>query len=362
MNNTKKSLPFAPLLMLLMLACGLNSDPKQISHSEFLQTHRYAIGQTTIELIDKERQRPIKTEIWYPTMDTTKENITANYPFVLPPTSKDAAIIPNQLPLILFSHGTGGNRISQFWLASELVGNGYIVASVNHFGNTLDNKIPENFVKIWDRPIDISYLLDHLLESPKWGASIDTTKIGMAGFSLGGYTGIALAGAVTDYQLLKQFANSEQGQSEFILPELGDIRHLITNELVAKGNTAYDTLKDNRISAFVLMAPALGQAFNSAEQFQLINKPMLFIGAENDERTPVQTNAKHYHQLIQHSTYIELPGKIGHYIFMNEAENGLKRNAPLIFKDDVSVNRKEEHKRISTIVNGFFDHPSKNNN
>lgn len=351
----QKLLPIGLLLMLLTLACGLNSDPKQISHSKFLQTHTYAIGQTTLELFDKERQRPIRAEIWYPTLDTTKVNITADYPFLVPPTSKDADIIPDELPLVLFSHGTGGNRISQFWLASELVGNGYLVASVNHFGNTLDNKIPENFVKIWDRPIDISYLLDHLLVSSKWSASIDTTKVGMAGFSLGGYTGIALAGAVTDYQLIQQFANSEQGKSEFTLPELGDIRHLITNDLVTKGNAEFTNLKDERISAFVVMAPALGQAFKSAEQFSLVDKPILIIGAENDERTPVQTNAKHYHQLIQHSTYNEVPGKTGHYVFMNEAKSGLKRNAPLIFTDDVSVDRKAEHKRISTLAINFFD-------
>jgi len=68
----------------------------------------------------------------------------------------------------------------------------------------------------------------------------------------------------------------------------------------------YADSKDKRISAFVVMATAVGQAFKSKEQFRFIETPILIIGAENDERTPVQSNARHYHCLIQNSRYIEL--------------------------------------------------------
>ena len=336
-------------------SCGLGDDFKQIIHKEFLQTHKYNVGQATIELMDQKRQRPIKTEIWYPTSDTTKLNITKEYPFKLPPTSNGAEITSGKFPLIMLSHGTGGNRISQMWLACELAAIGYFVASVNHFGNTLDNKIPENFVKVWDRPLDVSFAIDNLLTHSKWKSAIDSAKIGMVGFSLGGYTAIGLAGGVLNYNKLKNFSTTEEGENEFILPELGDVSKLITPEIIELGNQEYKNLKDNRISAFVAMAPAIGQGFSSKSQFESVDKTILIIGAQNDERTPIKTNAKHYNNLIDSSKYAELEGKVGHYIFMNEARNGLKRSAPIIFKDDKSVDRKEIHEQVSKTIVEFFN-------
>lgn len=358
MNN--KIITTISILFILLNSCGNKDDHKQISHQEFLKTHPFNIGQTQLMLFDKKRNRPVTTEIWYPTKDTTKINVTAEYPFELPRTSKDADLDPGTFPLILLSHGTGGNRISLMWLACELASNGFIVAAVDHYGNTLDNKIPEHFVKVWGRPLDISFALDNILDNPKFNAKIDTTKIGMAGFSLGGYTAIALAGGILDYDLLKEFSFTKEGKKEFDLPELGDVSKFITPEIVAKGNKDFKNLKDARIKTFVAMAPALGQGFNQKEQFTNIHNPILIIGAQNDNRAPVITNAKHYNSLIKGSEYIELKGKVGHYIFMNVAKNGLKRNAPIIFDDDETINRRYEHNKIAEIVLEFFNEKVKN--
>lgn len=345
----------AATLLILFNSCGVKDDYNQINHKEFLKSHKYNIGQTTLLLNDSTRKRPLKTEVWYPTKDTTKYNATTEYPFKLPPTSKDANIISDKFPLILISHGTGGNRISLMWLACELASSGYIVAAVDHWGNTLDNKIPENFVKTWDRPLDISYVLDKLLYDSKFKSNIDTAKIGMAGFSLGGYTTIALAGGNIDYNLLREFSKTSEGKNEFDIPELGDVSKLITSSIINKGIEYKNKLKDDRISAFIAMAPALGQGFNNESQFENINNPILIIGAENDDRAPIKTNAKHYHNLIKNSRFINLEGNIGHYIFMNEAKDGLRGAAPQIFKDERDVNRNSIHNKISNIVIEYFD-------
>ncbi len=350
-----KLLILAFIFLSAFTACSIKDDYQQPSHKSWLDTHKYAVGQTSLTLQDSKRNRPIKTEIWYPTQDTTGINVTEEYPFKLPRTSKNAVIATGKFPLILLSHGTGGNRISQMWLACELVGKGYIVASADHYGNTLDNKIPENFVRIWDRPMDMSFLLNHLLNDESWSASVATDKIGMAGFSLGGYTGMALAGAQIDFELLQQFADTKQGELEFTVPELGDIRYLITPELVKEGNLKSIDLHDERISAFALMAPALGAAFQTPEQFTGVEMPLLIIGAANDKRTPSETNARHYHQLIKHSKYIELEGEVGHYIFMNEAKNWLRKDAKQIFQDAKGINRQEIHQIVAKKVAYFFE-------
>jgi predicted dienelactone hydrolase len=340
---------------IIISSCGIKDDYLQPSHSYWLKTHQFNVGQTTLMLSDITRKRPLKTEIWYPTFDTIKINISAEYPFKLPRTSKDAEIIKGTFPLILLSHGTGGNRISQMCLACELVGQGYIVASVDHYGNTFDNKIPENFVRIWDRPKDISFVLKQLLSDDFWRSKIDTAKIGMVGFSLGGYTALALAGGQISYNFLQDFSKTDEGIIEFTLPELGNISHLLTTSIANDGEKENINLKDNRIKAFIALAPAMGQGYKSKKQFENITSPIMIIGAQGDERTPVQTNANHYHLLIGESKYVELEGKVGHYIFMNVAKDELIRNAPIIFKDDISVNRKEVHKNVATIVLDFFE-------
>ena len=150
------------LVVSISISCSIQDDYQLPNHQEWLKTHPYSVGQTTLLLVDNSRDRPVKTEIWYPSLDTSQLSVSSEYPFELPPTSKDAKMVDGKHPLIVLSHGTGGNRMSLMWLACELVGKGYIVAAVDHFGNTFDNSIPEHFVKIWDRPKDISFLLDVL--------------------------------------------------------------------------------------------------------------------------------------------------------------------------------------------------------
>ncbi len=194
-----------------------------------------------------------------------------------------------------------------------------------------------------------------ILKDPKFNRIIDSTRIGMAGFSLGGYTSIALAGGELEYGLLKEFSKTEEGKIEFTLPELSDVSKFITPEIISTGNATYKNLKDGRITAFVSMAPAIGQGFQKKEQFEKIDNPILIIGAEKDKRTPNETNASHYHRLIKNSKFIDLKGNIGHYIFLNEAKSELRRGEPAIFEDDKTINRKDEHEKVAKIVIDFFD-------
>ena len=74
----------------------------------------------------------------------------------------------------------------------------------------------------------------------------------------------------------------------------------------------HGSLKDARIQAFVALAPALGQGVVAAAQFHAVDAPVLLLGAATDKRTPVATNAQHYHQLLPPSSYVELTGDVGH--------------------------------------------------
>lgn len=179
----------------------------------------FNVGERTVTYKDNSRNRIVKTEIWYPTFekDSLKDRNT-ELPFVLTPTIRDAKFINQSLPLILLSHGTGSNRFGLAWLAIELVKNGYIVAAPDHWGNTFDNKIPEYFIRYWERPLDMSFLLTSILNDELFHPHIDENKIGLAGFSLGGYTALAIGGVNVDCEVLKQSALTKQGKKSLLFP------------------------------------------------------------------------------------------------------------------------------------------------
>ena len=312
----------------------------------------YSIGEQTILYTDSLRNRPVKVEVWYPTAeaDAARERKT-DLPFVLDPTIRNARIVARRFPLVVLSHGTGGNRFGLAWLAISLAKRGYIVAAPDHWGNTFDNKVPAYFVRYWERPQDISFLLTQLLQEPLFHQAIDKERIGMVGFSFGGYTSLALAGADINCSLLKAASKTPQGKKEFTIPELGDLRKLIDR---LPCESVPPSFRDSRIKGFVALAPALGLGFGSLEQTEHIKAPVLIIGSESDRVAPVKTNAIHYSKLIPSSRYLELEGKAGHYVFLNVGDAGLRKEARTYYRDDESINRASIHKKVEEEIAAFL--------
>jgi predicted dienelactone hydrolase len=270
-------------------------------------------------------------------------------------TAKDGKIANKKYPLIMISHGTGGGRLTLEWLADILVQNGFMVAAVDHWGNTYDNKIAIDFVTPWQRPRDISFVLTGLLNDAKFGPVIDQNKIGMAGFSLGGYTTIALAGGVLSFDALKKFTNSPTGQKEVNIPEFPRLMEVIkTGKPDESFRNSPQHLKDKRFKAYFAICPALGQGFIDASQFKEVDKPLYIAEVESDSITPYKTNAEHYHALIPSSQYFLIKGKANHYVFLGEAADPVKKGAPIYFVDDPSVDRHAIHQQVGEMATEFF--------
>lgn len=318
------------------------------------------IGQQTLKLYDQSRSRPVITEIWYPSHKAPVEaDVKLRTPFIRETTTRNASLPDKKLPLIMLSHGTGGGRLTLEWLAAGLVKQGYMVAAVDHWGNTFDNKVPEQFLKFWERPKDISFAITALLSDDKIGQVIDKDKIAVAGFSLGGFTTIALAGGVLDYNQLLTFTNSKEGEKEASIPELVDLPDLLKNEaFMAKLMKEYKnsgSLTDSRIKAALAIAPALGQGFENKAQVRGINIPVFIIGAEGDEMAPTETNAAHYHQLIEGSGFFLFGGEVGHYVFLNEAHVPMEGDAAIFFNDHATVDRNQVHQKTIELSTAFFE-------
>ncbi len=129
----------------------------------------------------------------------------------------EGAAPPGGYPVILFSHGFTGCATQSLFLTSALAQAGYLVVAPNHrdagcgtghdgkLFATLDTARPQTPFRTpegWseatyrDRAADLEAILDAILKDESWqGIPIDSSRVGLAGHSLGGYTVLGLAGA-----------------------------------------------------------------------------------------------------------------------------------------------------------------------
>jgi predicted dienelactone hydrolase len=71
-------------------------------------------------------------------------------------TNAEIEFAKKKRPLIMFSHGRGGNGLLYAWFAEFLAARGYIVAALNHYQATsYYATIEYQANKLWQRPIDI---------------------------------------------------------------------------------------------------------------------------------------------------------------------------------------------------------------
>ncbi len=318
------------------------------------QESDFNVGQKSITYIDESRNRPLVTEIWYPTKDSLDKNIATNTqrtPFVTINAIPDASIIDEKHPLLLVSHGTGGNRFSLTWFIEKMVKEGYIVVSLDHYGNSSFNKIPREFVKWWERAIDIKHVLTQVLNDDTVGSKIDISKIGGVGFSLGGYTNIALAGGYVNRNLTKTM--DIELPPEF--PKGEEIIDFYTDSLIIASYNKYkDQVKDERMKAFFIMAPAIGFGFQSEKQTKSITAPIFIIAGKGDTNTPISGNAENYHLLIETSELYLFGEHVNHYVFLNEATEFGKQILPDLTIDHPSIDRREIHQITTKLAINFF--------
>jgi predicted dienelactone hydrolase len=145
------------------------------------------------------RPRPLEASIWYPAGSKTYSAVIgANPAFIGTMVQVGPAVATGPHPLVIISHGSGGNIENLGWLAEGLVAKGAIVAGVNHPGATSGDSSPRRLPHIIDRTQDMAALIETLTDDPAFGPAIDPAQITALGFSLGGATALAAGGARFD--------------------------------------------------------------------------------------------------------------------------------------------------------------------
>ena len=306
------------------------------------------------------------TDVWYPVDPKIPEQPQMIGPpgnpiFYGHPIAEDASLsdLESRYPLILISHGTGGSADSLDWLGAQLAAHGFIAVGVNHPGNNaLEPYTWEGFNLWWERARDLSDVLDAMLKDREFGRRIDEHRIGAAGFSLGGYTVLELAGARTNRDALIRFCDSAQADAACTPPEMRQIPG--AHHEVGAPNPAVedsiahsgDSYRDPRIRAVFAMAPALGEAFTRAD-LKDIRIPIRIVAGASDTTVPPETNAKRFAALDAAITLEILPGGVAHYTFLNSCLLTKVSNLPFC-GDLPGVGREEVHATVAAEAVQFF--------
>jgi predicted dienelactone hydrolase len=249
------------------------------------------------------------------------------------------------------------------WLGHFLALHGYIVAAVNHHGNTGAEPVPDarGFLLWWERAKDLSAVLDRLLSDPVFGTRIDRGRIGAAGFSLGGYTVITVAGGRLDKRRYDRFCNSPARdftcgpQPEFpdaprLFQELADKDPVIRSMLQHAGDSYLDT----RIRAVFAVAPVFGSGFDAAG-LSAIKVPVKIVVGLGDTTAPPASNAQRYAALIRGSDLVLLPRSVTHYTFVPECTEQGKKSLERICHDEPGTDRSLVHAQVSALAYEFFE-------
>jgi predicted dienelactone hydrolase len=248
-------------------------------------------------------------------------------------------------PLIVISHGNGGDFRNHRDTAQALAKAGFIVATLTHTGdNWRDQSRATDFV---GRTRQLSALIDHMLTQWDGRGGIDASRIGAFGFSTGGFTVLAAAGGNPDLTRLVEHCRAN--------PRFYDCRLVNQHPETMQGGAqgAPRPPHDARIKALVVAAPAMGFTFTRAGLAD-VTQPVQLWQAGSDQILPSPYYAEPVRDALPgRPEYIRVDGA-GHFDFMPPCSPELAANAPMICAPTPGFDRAAFHEVLNREMIRFF--------
>lgn len=304
--------------------------------------HAGSVGFREISVPDGS-DRPLKVGLWYPTdAPPAPQRFGTSNQVVAP----GAPVAGHGLPLIVMSHGTGGWYGSHYDTALALAGAGFVVAALSHTGDTYDDH--SRAALIWDRPRQVHRLLDFLLRDWPERGQLDAGKVGVFGFSAGGFTALVAAGGTPDFSKIPAHAAAH--------PDFYDSRLFLASKKDAAAIPAHPAITfihDARVKAIVVAAPALGYTF-APDGLKAVTVPVQLWQAEDDHILPGGEYASAVRAALPKAPEFHLVPNADHYDFLAPCTPQLAQIAPEICQSREGFDRAAFHTRFNAEVVRFF--------
>lgn len=237
----------------------------------------YEVGVQTVTLVDEAREdRALVTEVWYPALDSRPQTGEAG-------ASRQAEPDPvgGPYPLVVFVHGNGGTRLDMPYLMIHLASHGYVAAALDHVEGDA------HWPSLVDRPLDVLLAIDRLAAAVPDGlaAIIDGQRVGLAGFSYGGYTVIGLTGARIDPDTYRRScalaANRRDNACQYMADWQAITAYRSQFDPLTPGDL-WPATSDPRIQAVLAMAPSRRRLFG-VDGLATATVPTLIMAGTADE-------------------------------------------------------------------------------
>ena len=327
---------FAALaLSALFLATAARAEDYPVGERHLTTTN------PTATLRDADHKPAVRVTVWYPAAEGVEEKSLDLGPpgqpmFYVGAAAPDAAFADiRRRPVILFSHGYGGTARMMGWFTTVLAQQGYIVIAVDHPGNNGQDKMTvAGSMMFWDRVGDLQAALDAVASDPAISPHMDVKRIGVAGFSAGGFTALVAGGARVDLKHFQAFcaAHPDDGvcrpQQELAVTQEQAAAAFASPELAPEVAHAGDDHTIRGVRAVFAIAPALVQALDPAS-LSAMTTPVSIILGEADPVAPPHTNGGVAARAIPRAQLKSLPN-VGHYDFLSTCTPAaLQRDVPL---------------------------------
>jgi len=323
-----KEMRAALVLVLALTACVGTPKPEVLKGP--------VVGYTTRSWRDPVTGRPLRSVVFFPPLRPLVQTPTRMGPWWVEAGSSEA-IAFGLHPLVVISHGEEGSRFGHHDLAVALARAGFVALTFEHPGDNYADATGVGTQRVLlGRAWQVSGAIDALMEDPLFAPHIDASRIGVAGFSAGGYTSLLLLGAKPDFTRWAGYCARHPED----LALCKDKHEEVTLD-------ADKPTKDDRVKAAFVMAP-LGIFFGQ-EAFWGVRRPVSLAVAEKDTVLLPAENAEVVRAGL--STIVEftqVPGA-DHYVFLAPCGGEAKLCA-----DPPGVLRAAVHDSLNTAAVKFF--------
>jgi len=327
------------------------------------ELHRTAFDPTA-SLRDAAQRDQLRITIWYPAATDAKEQELLIGPpgkalFDVGSVAPQAAFSSDadRHPVLLLSHGFGGTARVMGWFGIAMARDGYIVVAVDHPGNNaVDKMTVAGAILWWDRTEDLRIALAAIKQDPVIGPHLDLSRLGVAGFSAGGFTALVASGARVDIARFIHFCEVNPSdsvcgpQEEFVVTKQDALDLFKRPEIAAEAVHASDDHSIPQVRATFVMAPAIVQALDP-DSLAHMHVPVEIMLGDKDHIASPTTNGFVAAKAIPGAILKQLPG-VGHDDFLAECTD---LGRATLARCKTQVPQADTHRQAIQAATTFFD-------
>lgn len=297
-----------------------------------------AAGYQTLKVPAASGDSEINAIVWSP---CTGAAVTVPLgPYVIRGT-KNCAVAGNSLPLIVFSHGQGGSYLGHHDTASALANAGFVVVSFNHPGDSFGDDAAAQQLRIFEsRPRDVSRVISFMLSDWPHRQQLDPGAIGVFGFSRGGYTALALAGATP----------SVSTSAERFCHPWWSLIISLCRQLDAD-NAQLRPRADPRVRAVVVVDPL---NLFAAASVRKVHIPLQLWASELGGDGVALEHVEVIRVALAPPPEYHIAKGAGHFAYLAPCPPEFEKSEPRLCKDPDGFNREHWHQTMNAAVVKFF--------